>query len=475
MDVTPDLIDEVWHIRSRRRLLLFSRYAFAKRTGTKWSQNWHQEKIANALEAVVRGETQRLIINIPPRYSKTQLAVIDFIAWTLGNHPDAEFIHTSYSGRLAANNSAMAREVVNADWYRRIFPETRLRADTQAKDDWRTTAGGVVYAVGSGGTVTGFGAGKMRPPEDKRFGGAIIIDDPHKADEARSDVIRTGVIDWYHNTLASRRNGPNTPIILIMQRLHEDDLAGHLLGGGDGHKWEHLKIPALNDNDEALWAAKHTTAELKIMREAAPYTFAGQYQQEPAPPEGNMFKPARMEIVNAAPVGTRWVRAWDLGATDGGGDYTAGIRLGRMPDKRWIIGDVVRFQGGPDAVEAELIATAKRDPNETRIRLPQDPGQAGKFQVAHMIRQLAGFSVTALPVTGDKMTRAEPVAAQVNVGNVAMVKAEWNDALVGEMRMFPNGKHDDQIDALADAFAALNSTSHQGILDYYDKMAAEHG
>lgn len=462
-------------VGARKRLLLFSRYAFAKRTGGKWARNWHQEKIALALEKVERGETRRLIVNIPPRYSKTQLAVIDFMAWSIGRNPDAEFIHTSYSARLAANNSAMAREIVGADWYRSTFPDVTLRADAQAKDDWRTTAGGVAYSVGSGGTVTGFGAGKMRSGEDRRFGGAIIIDDPHKADEARSDVIRTGVIDWYHNTLASRRNGPNTPIILIMQRLHEDDLAGHLLRGGDGHVWEHLKIAALDEHDEALWPNKHTAAELKIMREAAPYTFAGQYQQEPAPPEGNMFKPGKMDVLDAAPAGTKWIRGWDFGATDGGGDYTVGGKLGITPDKRFIIADVIRFQGGPDQVEAELLSAAKRDGPSVRVRIPQDPGQAGKFQAGHMTRKLAGFTVKAVPVSGDKITRAEPFASQVNIGNVAMVRGEWNDALVGEMRMFPNGKHDDQVDALADAFAELSS-GNTGILEYYrDRVAAKNG
>ena len=116
-----------------------------------------------------------------------------------------------------------------------------LRSDSQAKDEWRTGAGGCVYAVGAGGSITGYGAGKLR----ETFGGAIIIDDPHKPDEVRSDVMRRNVIDWFQNTLESRKNAPNTPIILIMQRLHEEDLAGWLLAGGNGETWEHINLPAI--------------------------------------------------------------------------------------------------------------------------------------------------------------------------------------------------------------------------------------
>ncbi|MGE8444300.1 MAG: hypothetical protein ACN6OS_22215 [Comamonas testosteroni] len=157
--------------------------------------------------------------------------MVNLIAWAFGKVPDAEFIHCSYSTPLAVNNSTQVRNLVQHEAFTEIFPELRLATD--AGSHWKTTAGGVMYATGTGGIITGFGAGKHR----EGFGGAIIIDETHKADEAKSDTIRKGVIDLFQNTLESRKNSPDTPIIVIMQRLHEDDLTGWLLGdrGKDGN------------------------------------------------------------------------------------------------------------------------------------------------------------------------------------------------------------------------------------------------
>lgn len=441
---------------------------FIQRRGYKWLKNWHHEAICDALTRVFNGECKRLIINVPPRYSKTEIAVINFIAWTLGQYPDAEFIHTSYSSRLAANNTWQVRELVQSAEYQPIFPSVQLRADSKARDEWRTTAGGVVYATGSGGTITGYGAGKHR----KDFGGCIIIDDPHKADEATSDTIRNGVIEWFQNTLESRKNSPDTPIILIMQRLHESDLAGWLLDGNNGEEWEHVCLSAIQDDGSALWPDKHSINDLRRMEQASPYVFAGQYRQRPAPPEGGIIKPDNISIVQAIPAGTHLLRGWDFAASEKDGDFTAGGQLGVMPDGRWIICDMVRFQGGPHKVEAALVNTAKRDGDTCKISIPQDPGQAGKSQTAYFTKALAGFSVMSSPESGNKITRAEPLAAQINVGNVVMLKGEWNTALINEMRMFPNGKYDDQIDALSRAFASLQTNSF-GLLDWMREQAGK--
>lgn len=451
---------------ARADLYFFARWMFARRRGYRWQRATHHRLLCDALMRIYRGESTRLIINIPPRYSKTELAVVNFIAWALGRHPDAEFIHTSYAAGLAVSNSAQVRSLVTHEAYADIFPDCRLATDARAH--WTTTAGGVMYATGSGGTITGFGAGKHR----QGFGGAILIDDPHKPEEVRSDTMRQSVIDWFQSTLESRRNAPHTPIVLIMQRLHERDLAGWLLAGGNGEHWDHLCLPALRSDGSALWPDKHSPQALERMRDAAPATFAGQYQQAPAPPEGQLFKPDRIDVLDAIPHGTRFVRGWDLAATAGGGDWTVGAKLGQMPDGRWLIADLVRLRGGPEAVELALVNTARRDGSDVRISLPQDPGQAGKAQAAWLTRQLAGYSTTATPESGDKLTRAEPLAAQANVGNVAMLRAPWNDALIAELRLFPNGAHDDQVDALSRAFHALNRNGF-GLLDYLQGVVAE--
>lgn len=443
---------------------------FLQRKGYRWQRARHHELICDALMRVYLGQCKRLIINVPPRYSKTELAVINFIAWCFGKVPDCEFIHASYSGQLAVNNSAQIRDMVRHDAYREVFPDTQLASD--AGHHWKTTDGGVMYATGAGGTITGFGAGKHR----EGFGGAILIDDPHKADEARSDVIRQGVIDWFQNTLESRKNSPDTPVILIMQRLHEKDLAGWLLGGGNGETWEHLCVPAWNEDGTPLWPEKHDAETLKRMETAAPYVFAGQYRQKPSPPAGGTIKPDQLQVVDALPAGPiEWVRGWDFAATEksvsaADPDWTAGGRLGRMRDGRFVIADMVRLRAGPDERDAAVKNTAARDGKQHRVSLPQDPGQAGKTQALALTRMLAGYPVHTSPESGEKYTRALPLAAQINVGNVLMLKAPWNDALISEMRMFPNGAHDDQVDCLSRAFEALLG-GKTGMLDWLQQQA----
>lgn len=443
---------------ARSNLYRFSRHMFISQRRYLWQCAPHHPAICDALEDVFYGRTKRLILNLPPRYSKTQL-VKCFVAWSMGHVPDSEFIYTSYSGRLATASSYDVRGMLDEPEYKAIFPGVSLRTDSQAKDEWRTTEGGMMYAVGAGGTITGYGAGKHR----SGFGGGIIIDDPLKADEARSDVQRQNIIDWYRDTLSSRVNSPETPIIYIGQRLHETDLAGWLLNGGSGEKWEHVCFPAIQSDGTALWPEKHTIEDLRRMEGAMPYTFAGQYMQRPAPAEGGLFKPDRLEVIDAVPaLPISWIRGWDLASTTNG-DWTAGAKLGKLPDGRFIIADMVRVREGPDSRDAIMLNTARRDTFTVKVSIPQDPGQAGKTQIAYLTRQFAGFNVISSPESGDKVTRAEPLAAQINVGNVMMVRASWNDALMDEMRMFPNGANDDQIDSLSRAFGELIGGTHMGL------------
>ena len=447
---------------ARNDLYFFTRYMFMQKRGYSWLQALHHSLICAALMRVFRGECNRLIINIPPRYSKTEIAVVNFVAWCFGQVPDCEFIHASYSSTLAVNNSSNIRSLIQHEAYREIFPGVTL--DSEAKNHWTTSQGGVFYATGAGGTITGFGAGKQR----EGFGGAILIDDPHKADEARSEVMRQNVIDWFQNTVESRKNDPkNTPIIVIMQRLHENDLCGWLLDGGNGEKWEHLCLPVIQENGAALWQEKHSIEQLRQMERSAPYMFAGQYMQRPAPLDGGIFKPRKIEIIDALPSGNiRWVRAWDLGATVGG-DPTAGIRLGKCDDGSLIIADLAHGDLAPDERDNLIKQTAALDGRRVKISLPQDPGQAGKTQVLYLTRMLQGYVVKSSPESGDKITRAEPFAAQVNVGNVKMLKGHWNKKILDEMQMFPNGKHDDTIDACSRAYGELID-----VFDVYSRFTA---
>jgi predicted phage terminase large subunit-like protein len=444
----------------RTDYLYFIRYFFLAMYGKRFMSAAHHKEIADALVRVVTGETTRLIINIPPRYGKTEIAVKMFIAWCLANSPRAKFIHLSYSDDLALDNSSSARDVVTSESFQEFFPMA-IRADSDSKKKWFTENGGGLYATAAGGAITGFGAGGMGreylgtgSPADG-FAGCIIIDDPVKPDDAFSDTMRDRINRRFNNTIASRCNAPDTPIIVIMQRLHENDMTGFLLGGGSGERWEHLCLSAITDEGEALWPEKHTIERLRQMEAADPYTFAGQYGQTPSPLSGGIFKPDNITIIEALPLEPiEWVRGWDFASTTTG-DWTAGPKLGKLKDGRLLIGDMVRIRVGPDERDAAILNAAKRDGYSCKQSIPQDPGQAGVTQIKYLLRMLVGYSVHASPETGNKVVRAEPLASQVNVGNVLMLKAPWNDVLISEMRMFPNGTWDDQVDGLSRAFGLL--------------------
>ena len=191
------------------------------------------------------------------------------------------------------------------------------------------------------------------------------------------------------------------------------------------------------------------------MEKAKPYVFAGQYRQRPAPPDGGVIKPDLMTIVDAIPLGAvEWCRGWDLGAS-ASGDFTAGAKIGRLVDGRYIIAHVAREQFETHQRDMLIKNTATSDGKALKQSLPQDPGQAGKSQVLAFAKLLTGHNVHFSPESGDKVTRATPLASQINAGNVLLLRGAWNDPFKDECRLFPNGKYDDQVDAAARGFNAL--------------------
>ncbi len=451
-------------------LYFFARYAFLQSTGNRWSRNWHHQRICDALMRVYRGECMRLIINIPPRYSKTELAVVNFIAWCLAKQPDCEFIHSSYSARLAANNTSRVRDLVSSEWFQNLF-DTRLDPNTSAKDHWTTSDSGVVYAAGAGGTITGFGAGKLRPG----FGGAIILDDPHKADEANSTTMRQNVINWYGNTIKSRVNSPDTPIIVIMQRLHESDLCGWLLQGGSGELWEHLCIPVLDVDDQPLWPSKHDREALRQMETSGSYVFAGQYMQRPAPLGGGIFKDSwwRYYDPKALPKVKRLVHSWDTAfKTADHNDPSSGTvwaecehgyyLLDRINERLEYPGLKRRVRQLNDKWKATAILVEDKASGQSLIQDLKTP-EPGKVRLP----------VIPVKVDTDKVTRAFAVTPLVESGQVFLPEGEpWVLDYVAQLGQFPNAAHDDDVDSTTQA---LNWLSHgkstTGLIDYYKQVA----
>lgn len=282
-------------------LLFFTKAFYKLRTGRDFNishpdgRESHYISISRELVRVFDGKEKRLMINLPPRYGKTELA-IHFVAWAMAQYPDSNFLYVSYSKTLATRQTQTIREIITIPEYRRIFG-VELEQSSMAKDDFRTIQGGSIYAAGAEGTITGMGAG-IKGCSD-RFSGCVIIDDIHKPDEVTSDVIRQGVIDWYYNTMQSRlNNGEETPIIFIGQRLHEDDLPANL---AKKKEWHSLIIPALDVVGNALHPEMHPKAVLLKMKEEEPYTFAAQYQQDPQPAGGGIFKPEWFLIMDEDP------------------------------------------------------------------------------------------------------------------------------------------------------------------------------
>lgn len=436
--------------KCEKDLLFFTRYFYKQRTGDKFVLNWHHEEICRALEAVVKGDIKNLLINVPPRHSKTELVVINFIPWVMGWNPKAKFIHLSYSDDLALDNSGKAKELIESDEYQQLW-NIGLKSDSKSKKKWYTEQGGGVYATASGGAITGFGAGST--VDTGKFEGAIIIDDPHKVDDVASEVARKAVTDRLNTTIKSRRNNRKTPIIIIMQRLHEEDMSGFVLAGKMGEDFHHLKIPALDENENPLWAYKHTKDELIRMRTVDPYGFSGQYMQEPSPLDGEYFKRDWIRWYDKAPAKTtlRMYGGSDYAVTADGGDYTVHGIVGVDPNDDIYVLDWWRKQTSSD----EWIEVFIDLVNQHKVLMwGEEPGQIRSSLDPIITKRMRERKVycyrNALPSTKDKAVRAQAIRARMAMGKVYFPRnAPWVEPLIDELMKFPNGKNDDQVDVLS--------------------------
>jgi len=448
VDAEPDV-----EFAQRYSLIGFTQYRFAKYRPSKV-----HHYVAAQLERVERGEVDRMMIRLPPRSGKSELASRSFPAFCLGRRPSRQFIAGSASADLARDIGRSVRNTVKSEDYQRIFPNVSLEADSKAAYKWNTGQGGAWYSVGVGGDVLGRGADFW------------LIDDPFGTmADAMSPTIRGRVWDWFNGTVYNRLE-PGGAIVIIGHRMHEDDLQGRLeermRAGGDYDKWEIVELPALaeagdalgREVGEALWPERFSVEALERSRaNMFGRDWSALYQQRPVPEEGEFFPVDNMPTKDVPDVVGR-VRAWDLAATKGG-DWTVGVRFGRTRENRFVIEHVVRFRGTPDVVEERVLETARADGRSVKVSLPKDPGQAGVHQVLSLTRLLAGFVIAASPETGDKVTRARPFAAQVNVGNVALAGGGWVAGYLDELRSFPHGKYDDQVDASSRAFMELTGAA----------------
>lgn len=454
---------ELWQRRQARRCLL----AFTRYVMPQYDAQWFHEVICENLDRLVEGDYNRLMLFVPPQHGKSQLVSRLLPAYVLGRQRESRIIAASYAAELIASMNRDVQRIIDSDSYRQLFPGTQLSGKSH-----RTAGGsflrnsdlfeivgarGNYRCAGVGGSLTGF-------PCD--YG---IIDDPFKDyREAISAQHRQTVWEWYTSVFLTRTHA-RTRILLTLTRWHEDDLAARLLKNegsvDEGGAWKVVKLPALCEDErapgerrkvgEALWPERFPASVLEERRALNAHQFEALYQQNPTPREGAFFKVSQLEVVPALPAGLREVRAWDVAGSEGRGDFSVGVKLGTRGDGFYYVTDVVRGQWASDERDRVMRQTAQLDGPGVRVLLPQDPGAAGKSLALHLTRLLAGFGVTASPVSGDKQTRADPVSSQVNAGNVRLLAGAWNRELVEELRQFPQGRHDDQVDALADAFNEL--------------------
>ena len=438
--------EKIIKVKCENSLLFFARYIYKENHNRSFIVSPHFVKIAETLEAVTRGEVKRLIINIAPRYGKTELAIKIFVAWCLAKWGYSKFIHLSYSDSLALDNSSQIKEYIQSDSYQRFWGMT-LKKDAQSKSKWFNESGGGVYATASGGAITGFGAGVS---ECDTFSGAIIIDDPLKPDDAFSDLKRNAVNNRYNNTIRSRVNDRDTPVIIIMQRLHEEDLTGFLLDGGSGEEWTHLCMPALDESNKPLYPNKHTFDELEQIRQADRYTFAGQYMQTPSPDEGGEWRKDWFEIVEKQSVpmsSLDWQLIIDGAYTENTKNDPTGFQIGAKWGNDYVIlSSIDKYLEMPallKEVPSHIIASG------VKIGLVLIEPKASGKSLSQMLTSQTRLNVTEIKtefVRNSKMENVRACSNFIEGGRVKLIKGNWNEAFLKQVAAFPNAKHDEHID-----------------------------
>lgn len=435
-----------------------------------YHHNWHIEAICQHLEAVTYGRINRLLINVPPGSMKSLLVSVLWQAWEWGpkGRRSLRYLATAFNDLPVKRDTRKVRDLIQSEWYKSLWPEVVM-----------TRTGEMSFANSDTGTREGVAFGSLTSQRGDR----LIIDDPHSTETAESETDRNKTTRRFREGAINRLNDQEkSAIVVIMQRLHENDISGVIIALKMGYV--HLRLPLEFEEDqrcetpigfrdprtydgELLDPIRMSTETVrKLRRDTTAYAYAGQYQQRPSPREGNLFKRHWFEYVPASPAAVRRCRAWDLAAskakpgTARGPAYTAGVLLGEL-NGVYYIENAVRERGGPADVDRLIKSTAVSDGVAVKISIPQDPGQAAKGQVLAFAKLLAGFNVRFSPESGDKEERARPVSAQAEVGNVKIVmtgnplKDAWIIPFVEEISMFPSGAFKDQTDALSRAFSEL--------------------
>jgi predicted phage terminase large subunit-like protein len=424
--------------------------------GEALAWNWHLDAIAYALGCIARGQNRRLLVTVPPRNGKSKTISVIWVAFMLGLDPTLNFVCVSYSNELSAKMARDCLAIMRSHWYRELFPRTIISSLRFTAIDFETTAGGGRLATSVTGTLTG------------RGGDIIILDDVIKPEEANSDTTREFVNGWYRSTLASRLNDKASgAIICVMQRLHQFDLAGMLIEAGG---WQELKLPAIATEDQTialtrgrtfhrkigdiLHPAREPLAVLDALKAAmGSYAFASQYQQDPVPAVGNIFKAAWLtstfDLDSFVLTPGRIVQSWDTASKDNPhSDWSVCITALVRGNEVYIL-NVMR-------AKLEIYALRDRAINLAREWHPQIlliEDQASGTQLIQILREMKPLGVP-MPIARhpemDKMSRAMGASSMVEAGQLHLpAYAPWLAEFKSEILAFPSARYDDQVDALS--------------------------
>ena len=420
----------------------------------EYQDNWHIDAVAWHLRQCFDGEIKRLIITLPPRNLKSICASVAFPAWVLGRDPSRRIICASYANDLTAKHARDCRTVMESDWYRSLFPQTRLNPKKSAELEFETTRQGYRYGTSLGGALTG------------RGGNFVIIDDPIKPADAMSEVKREAVKSWFDGTLYSRLDSKKDDVIIIlMQRVHVDDLVGHVLEKDAG--WVHLDLPAIADAPQdvpigpgivyrrQVGDVLHPEREPKeildrIKADMGSAVFSAQYQQRPVQVEGNLVKWRWFQIYAGSPAHDndgRVIQSWDTASKAGElNDYSVCTTWLMKGDDYYLI-DVLRERLEYPWLKKRVIEMACR--HDAHSVLIEDKG-SGTQLIQDLRFEKAGVRPIGITPEADKVTRLSNQSAHIEAGQVFLPEsAPWLDAFKDEIMAFPNGRHDDQVDSLS--------------------------
>jgi len=447
---------------------------------TPFLDNWHLQLIAAKLEDCRRGKCRRLIINVPPRSMKSICASVAFPAWLLGHNPSCSIICVSYGYELAVKHAIDCRTIMQDVFYRNIFPGARISPRRQSTADFMTTAGGGRMATSVGGVLTGRGA---------EF---LIIDDPLKVDEAVSDLRRQAANDWFDHTLLSRLDNKTTGVIIvIMQRLHLDDLVGHLLDQG---VWELLKLPAIATEDEkhriwtpygtytyvrrageALHPGRESLETIELMRRGmGEFDFAGQYQQDPVPLGGGMVKAAWFGTYAPGDLptsGCQRIQSWDTATKEGElSDYSV-CTSWVVCDKKLYLVDVLRTRMDYPTLKRAVMDKARAFKPDTILIEDKSSGT----QLIQELCREGLHAVRGIKPQGDKIMRLHAQTATIENGFVYLPqRAHWIADYVAEMTSFPKSKYADQVDSTSQALEWISIGMWQDGMGMYYYMKEQY-